>query len=160
MSEYCFDRNGVLVIEDSMKFLLIDDDVDDATIFFEALRGINERIFCVHECSSCHAFCTATMMYPKPDLIFLDINMPIINGWELLRKFKADVGLRHIPVVIYSTSPDERDVVRALNEGAVCFFEKPQSFVDLRDGLEIIATMTRNGAIESMASVFSPRFAR
>jgi len=62
---------------------------------------------------------------PDVDLIFLDINMPKMNGLELLTKIKADRALAGIPVIIISTEGKEHDVVRGLQAGASGYVRKP-----------------------------------
>ncbi len=74
---------------------------------------------------------------PDVDLIFLDINMPKMNGLELLAKLKADLALAKIPVVIISTEGKEHDVVRGLQAGAAGYVRKPFG------SLEITAMMAR-----------------
>jgi len=62
---------------------------------------------------------------PDVDLIFLDINMPKMNGLVLLSKIKADAELAAIPIVIISTEGKEHDVVRGLQAGAAAYVKKP-----------------------------------
>lgn len=62
---------------------------------------------------------------PKPDLILLDINMPRMNGRELLQALKADSALSAIPVVMLTTSDVERDVVESYQLGASGYITKP-----------------------------------
>lgn len=62
---------------------------------------------------------------PEIDLIFLDINMPKMNGLELLGTLKADPELAPIPVIIISTEGKEHDVIRGLQGGAAAYIKKP-----------------------------------
>jgi two-component system chemotaxis response regulator CheY len=63
--------------------------------------------------------------HPDVDLIFLDINMPNMNGLEFLGQVKADPALAQIPVVIVSTEGKEEDTVRGLRAGAAAYVKKP-----------------------------------
>jgi len=63
--------------------------------------------------------------HPDIDLIFLDINMPKMNGLEVLAKIKADPDLALIPIVIISTEGKEHDVIRGLEAGAAAYVKKP-----------------------------------
>lgn len=62
---------------------------------------------------------------PDVDVIFLDINMPAMNGLELLRQLKADPVLATIPVIIISTEGKEADTLRGLQAGAAAYVRKP-----------------------------------
>jgi CheY-like chemotaxis protein len=66
-----------------------------------------------------------------PGLLLLDINMPKMNGFEALREIKADPALRHLPVVMLTTSQSEADVVRSYSEGACSYIMKPTRFEEL-----------------------------
>lgn len=63
-----------------------------------------------------------------PDLIFLDINMPDMNGYEVCMQLKTDPQLQHIPVILVSALANEVDTVRAAQAGAVDFIGKPFRF--------------------------------
>ena len=67
----------------------------------------------------------------KPDIVFLDLNLPIIDGWECLRKLKAIPRYKTIPVVVYTTSSYKEDEVKALQLGASHFLTKPYIFLDI-----------------------------
>jgi len=62
---------------------------------------------------------------PRPDLIFLDLNMPRMNGTEFLKAVKADETLNEIPIVVLTTSDVENDVVRCYQLGAASYITKP-----------------------------------
>ncbi|MDQ2710747.1 MAG: response regulator [Acidobacteriota bacterium] len=62
---------------------------------------------------------------PRPDIILLDLNLPKKDGRELLAEVKQDVDLRHIPVIVLTTSSAEQDVTRAYKLHANCYLTKP-----------------------------------
>ena len=62
---------------------------------------------------------------PRPDLIFLDLNMPRMNGAEFLKAVKADEAINEIPIVVLTTSDVENDVVRCYQLGAASYITKP-----------------------------------
>ena len=68
---------------------------------------------------------------PRPGLILLDLNMPRKDGREALREIKSDPALRHIPVVVLTTSKTEEDILRSYDLGANCFITKPVTFEGL-----------------------------
>lgn len=61
----------------------------------------------------------------KPDLILLDVMMPVMDGYEVLRRLKEDENLRSIPVVMLTARAQERDVVKGINSGAEDYITKP-----------------------------------
>lgn len=90
--------------------------------------------------------------FPRPDLILLDLNMPVIDGHEVLRQVKADISLRSIPVVVMTTSEQEGDILRTYDLGVNSFITKPvvmDKFVEtVRDlgryWLEIVSLPPKN----------------
>jgi CheY-like chemotaxis protein len=117
--------------------MLIDNDPDDLFIFCEAVKEVSADIECItfHDCIG---IAGKTANKKKPDLIFLDLNMPFINGKECLKHIKNNLQLQDIPVVIYSTtrSPKEKD--EALQLGASSFLTKPDTFDELVSSLKEI----------------------
>lgn len=71
----------------------------------------------------------------RPDLILLDLNLPKKNGFEVLNEIKTDEELRHIPVVILTTSQTDEDILKAYGLHANCFVTKP---VDLDQFLKVV----------------------
>ena len=80
----------------------------------------------------------ATGAVPRPDLILLDLNLPRKDGREVLQDIKHDEVLRHIPVVIFSTSQSEQDVARSYRLGANAFVTKP---VDIDRFFQVIQSL-------------------
>ncbi len=110
-------------------FLLADDDRDDAELFEEALSDLKPPVRLKHVSDGKAVFQFLTdKSNPKPDLIFLDLNMPEMSGWQCLAKLKNDMDLREIPVIMYSTSTNPRDREIASELGAVGFVTKPTDF--------------------------------
>lgn len=74
----------------------------------------------------------------RPDIVLLDLNLPRLDGREVLQQVKADEELRRIPVVVLTTSADEQDVLRMYDLHANCYITKP---VELDRFLEIVRTI-------------------
>jgi len=75
---------------------------------------------------------------PTPDLILLDLNLPGINGREVLAEIKNDEDLKMIPVVVLTTSTSDQDIVNAYNLHANCYITKP---VDLDQFIKVVHTI-------------------
>lgn len=65
---------------------------------------------------------------PRPDVIFLDLNMPGMSGLDVLREIKSDAALKTIPVVMLTSSEAESDIIRSYEEHANCYVPKPVAF--------------------------------
>ena len=112
--------------------LLIDDDQDDQEIFALALEDSGLNMQCVVSNNASEALQKLTEDDTfLPNYIFLDLNMPRINGIQLLTEIKKISRLKHIPVVIYSTSshPKDKEVTQKL--GASAFITKPSGIKEL-----------------------------
>lgn len=75
----------------------------------------------------------------RPDLILLDLNMPIKDGRETLKEIKTDKDLRSIPVVVLTTSEAEIDIIKSYDLGANCYITKPigfESFIHVVNSIE------------------------
>lgn len=131
-------------------FFLADDDRDDTDLFGEALRKIDNRIVFRSAANGKELIEQLHTAKEKPEIIFLDINMPELDGWESLKTLKRNENLREIPVVMYSTSAAFIDGSRAIKEGAVCYLEKPFSFVKLKDFLQELTHSSKDELIETL----------
>lgn len=110
-------------------FLLADDDRDDAELFGEALSSIDPPVTFEHVADGQAVFKFLSDESRKnPDVIFLDLNMPEMSGWQCLAKLKNDMYYREIPVIMYSTSTNPRDREIARELGAIGFVTKPTDF--------------------------------
>lgn len=65
---------------------------------------------------------------PRPDIVMLDLNLPLLSGKEVLEAMKQDPSLKRIPVVILTTSEAERDIMHAYDNHANCYISKPVDF--------------------------------
>ena len=122
-------------------FLLVDDDSDDAELFGEALATIDPPVEFHHAQDGKVAFDYLGNSKNKiPDLIFLDLNMPEMSGWQCLTRIKKDDSLKNTSVVMYSTSSHQRDKDLAIELGALGFITKPADYKKLRDILKRVAS--------------------
>ena len=110
--------------------LLVEDNPGDARLIQEALKDskLPNIIHHVKDGVEGLAFLQNDEPYPdapRPDLILLDLNMPRMNGLELLKRIKDDPLLRRIPVVVLTISKAEEDIITSYNLHANCFISKP-----------------------------------
>lgn len=121
--------------------LLIDDDKEDQEIFYDAIREVDQSVKFVSELNSDEAITNITSMKSyRPEIIFLDMNMPRVNGKQLLVDLKNDPEMSAIPVVMCSTFFGERDLVETARLGAAHHFTKPTRFNELCQEIARILT--------------------
>jgi CheY-like chemotaxis protein len=139
-------------------FCLADDDIDDVKLFCEALCEVDASIICftVHDGKELLDLLDNSEV-PKPDIIFLDVNMPRMNGWECLEKLRQNEAYDNIPVLIYSTSSSQENADLALDLGALCFFSKPYEFSELKKVLEVIANNLGENLLQAISHFNSIR---
>jgi CheY-like chemotaxis protein len=112
--------------------LLVDDDQDDQQIFAEALENVAPEIQIITASNGLEAMHKLnTPKAKQPDIIFLDLNMPMMNGKEFLEELKKTKSFSHIPVVIYTTSSRREDEEDTLALGAAHFLVKPHDYSEL-----------------------------
>lgn len=120
-------------------FFIVDDDIDDQELFIEAVNEVDNDIVCI-SASNCEE--ALDMLKNRritlPDMIFLDLNMPRVNGKQCLAELKRTADLKDIPVVIYSTSSEKRDIEETARLGAVHFLTKPNKFDELCRALNYV----------------------
>lgn len=121
------------------QILLIDDDRDDAELFKEALSEINSFIHFEHYEDSKEGL-QKLLDNPNnlPDIIFLDINMPVTSGWQCLAEFKKTKHLKEIPVIMFTTSSQPREKEIAKELGAADFITKPNEYRMLKELLSSV----------------------
>ena len=119
-----------------------DDDQDDQELFINALQQIDESFTCITASNgeeTLQKLLDTTCQLPE--IIFLDLNMPKMNGKQCLIKIKENKTLRHIPVIMYSTTANKKEMEETNQLGAAFFFQKPNSFDELCYALEKIVNL-------------------
>ncbi|QJB31367.1 response regulator [Chitinophaga oryzae] len=118
--------------------LLVDDDTDDQELFKLALAELNHPVKCLTAGNGQEALDNLCTRAYQPDLIFLDLNMPLMNGIVFLKRIKDIDHLKNIPVIIYSTSDEPREISTARSMGAVDYITKPARFDELCRLLQVV----------------------
>ncbi len=123
-----------------VEILLVEDSPGDVKLTIEALRDadVPNNLHVARDGEEAMRFMRHEEPFqdkPRPDLVLLDLNMPRMDGREVLAAMKADKILRRIPVIILTTSQSEDDIAEAYNLAANCYVAKP---VDLDEFLDVV----------------------
>ena len=115
--------------------MLIEDNQGDVLLTQEAFEetGSNTELFVVNDGQEAINFLEQIPPFENvsiPDLILLDINLPKINGHEVLRYIKTNANLKHIPVIMLTTSSSEKDISSCYSNYANCYITKPDDVAD------------------------------
>jgi CheY-like chemotaxis protein len=117
----------------ALEALLIEDNPGDARLTLESFRAVCERTHLHVACDGLEAMAFLRhegvhTKAPRPDFILLDLNLPIMNGHEVLAQIKNDDGLKSIPTIILTTSTAEQDITKSYQLQANCVVTKPLCF--------------------------------
>lgn len=115
--------------------LLVEDNPADVRLMLEILQegGIPNEFHIAKDGEEALAF-LEDVTKPRPDLIFLDLNLPKKDGREVLKAIKSDLEYKRIPVIVMTSSGDQREITSAYDNHANCFITKP---VDLDDFMKL-----------------------
>ncbi len=113
-----------------IEVLVVEDSLGDVRLLREAFRAANPEIHLQVACDGLEALAFLGRSgthanAPRPDLILLDLNLPKMDGREVLAHIKQDASLRAIPTVILTTSDAETDIARSYELHANCYLRKP-----------------------------------
>jgi two-component system, chemotaxis family, response regulator Rcp1 len=132
---------------DEFHILLVEDSRTDVKIIERALREgkVEHRLTVIPDGRKALDYLVRLQEpdaseHLQPDLILLDLNLPGIDGCQVLTQIKNDVFLRAIPVVVLTTSRREEDVVQIYQAGANTYIQKPSEYPDYRD---LVLTLRR-----------------
>ena len=122
--------NAVVEEEETIEVLLVEDNPGDVRLTREAFHEVNRsvRLHLASDGVEALAFLGQQGAYlraPRPDLILLDLNLPKMNGRDVLAKIKADSGLKMIPTIVLSSSEANADVLISYQLQANCYLRKP-----------------------------------
>jgi CheY-like chemotaxis protein len=125
---------------EAVEILLVEDNPGDVRLTQEVLRDgkVRNNMSVVMDGVDAISFLQQTGEYagaPRPDIILLDLNLPKKDGREVLAEIKADPDLKHIPVVVLTTSSAEQDIFRSYDLHANCYVTKP---VDLDQFIKVM----------------------
>ena len=130
-------------VGEPIEILMVDDSMGDVRLAQEALKEarVRNRLSVVHDGEQAMAFLRREDGYgdaPRPDLVLLDLNMPRMDGREVLAQIKGDPDLRSIPVVVLTTSEAEVDIVKAYDLHANAYITKPVDLEAFLDAVKVV----------------------
>ena len=132
--------------------LLVDDDPDDIELTRQMLRGVRFPVEFSAASNGREALAVLRGEAPHPDLILLDLNMPVMDGREFLSVLKEDPKLRAIPTVIFSTASVAEQIARCCGLGANGYVKKPMrlaEFDEVKAVIEDFRTISRGAGPRS-----------
>jgi CheY-like chemotaxis protein len=137
------------MISEHIHILLADDSPDEHFLFIHTVKGIDNNVTISTVSNGEELITTLDKIKTElPDIIFLDINMPLKNGKESLADIRKNTRLKELPVVIYSTSDEKRDIEETFALGANLYIRKPQDFIELEDILAGVIKLYRTEGIK------------
>ena len=121
------------MIEKNIKVILVDDDEDDRMLFGTAIQSLEMDIYLTTKENGLELI--EYLKKPDtiiPDLLFLDLNMPYMGGFECLTKIRNNPKTEKLPIAIYSTSSSKKDMDTSLIKGVNIYINKPNDFNKLK----------------------------
>ena len=133
--------------DESVEILLVEDSPDDVAFFVRTFNKTNlaARVHVVADGKEAleFVFCTgphaARNLTNRPTVIFLDMKIPKVGGLEVLRLLKADPYTRTIPIVAFSSSNEERDLIESYRHGVNSYIVKPMDFDQFAETVRVIS---------------------
>jgi CheY-like chemotaxis protein len=129
-----------------LRVLLVDDDNDERHVFATALKrtGLNADLFEATDGYAAINYLLGNEPYanrakfPHPDLVFLDLKMPGLDGFDVLSEIRTKLGLQNLPVIVFTNSSAKKDGVSAYSSHASAVHQKPFEFDDLVSMLQSV----------------------
>ena len=118
-----------------------DDDNDDQQLFRKALNEVDDTLVLTSIDSGDALLELLASPPPVPRLIFLDLNMPRKNGYQVLQEMRSDEQFKDYPVVVFSTSSDPAAVNRTREMGANLFVPKPSTYKGMKQAISVCVNM-------------------
>ena len=131
-------------MNDPTPILLVEDNIADVELTLRAFkkRGVSNPIMVARDGEEALDYVHRRGVFadgaPTPGIVLLDLRLPKVDGLEVLKELKAHPVYRHVPVVVLTTSAEDRDIKRSYELGASSYIVKPVEFEKFRDVVERI----------------------
>lgn len=125
--------------------LIIEDNPDDGLLTMRALKKLNyKNIRLVENGSQALEYLynpgdKENTKHLPPDLILLDLNLPIIDGFTILKKIRSSDSTKHTPVIVLTSSGEEKDIIESYDLGANSYIRKPVDFIEFEKAAVLIS---------------------
>ena len=134
------------MLENAVEILLVEDNPNDVRLTLHALRTYNltNNIHVIRDGAEALDFIFCTGVYAQrntaqpPKVILLDLKLPLVSGLEVLQQIKADTRTRLIPVVVLTSSREERDIVESYRLGVNSYITKPVDFEQFTEAVRAL----------------------
>ncbi|MFC1624051.1 response regulator [Candidatus Omnitrophota bacterium] len=131
-----------------MNILLVEDNEDDILVTQRAFKevGFKNNLYVVRDGQEALDFIynrggySDKQKYPMPDLILLDINMPKVDGFQVLETLKKDLEYMTIPVIMLTSSKNQEDIVKSYRSHAASYIQKPIKYEEFVDVIKVFAS--------------------
>lgn len=136
-----------------MTLLYVDDDPDDLDLLYSILMDIDPEIRYIPFQKGKEAMSYLMLADDLPDMIFMDINMPVMNGKQCLTEIRMSDRLKHLPVIMYTTSSEEKEIKECYKLGATDFLIKPNNIHEFQTGLLAVLNNQKNDRLRFNPSI-------
>lgn len=120
---------------------ITDDDEDDRLLFQEVVKELPYLVHLSMARDGEEAITMLNQLQELPDLLFLDLNMPIKNGLDCLQEIKQSKKLKTLPVIIFSTSSYPRTINQTYDAGAHLYIRKPNDFLSFKRAIQYVLSV-------------------
>jgi CheY-like chemotaxis protein len=120
---------------------ITDDDEDDRLLFQEVVKELPYLVHLSMARDGEEAITMLNQLQELPDVLFLDLNMPIKNGLDCLQEIKQSKKLKNLPVIIFSTSSYPRTINQTYDAGAHLYIRKPNDFLSFKRSIQYVLSV-------------------
>jgi len=136
-----------------LRIFLVEDDIEDQEFFCDALSEVDRTVELSIFSSGDELLRVLSVNDKIPDMIYLDLHMPIMDGEECLGVLRKNSGLKSVPIVIYSTELDMERIAQLFLKGANRYLRKPDSFDSLVASISATINSLKRNALGGNAII-------